>query len=96
MLGKDLALDSDGALGSGHCSPNRIDKPVIYLHLMVNGILLLPHGQMLCSCWLFSSKFLPALPQTWAGSPRSSVLSLFLHYSMTGRHCWGFPLELGN
>lgn len=77
MLGKDLHLDSDGALGSGHCSPSRIDKPFIYLHLMLNGILLLPHGQTLCFCWFFSSKFLPALPQTWAGSPKSSVPSLF-------------------
>lgn len=57
MLGKDLDLDSDGALGSDHCSPSRIDKPFIYLHLMVNGILLLLHGQMLCSCCFFLLSF---------------------------------------
>lgn len=52
--GKDLDLDSGGALGSGHCSPNRINKPFIYLPPMLNGILLLPHGQMLCFCCFFS------------------------------------------
>lgn len=95
MLGKDLDLDSDGALGSGHCSPSRIDKPFIYLHLMVNGILLLPRGQALCFCWFFSSQFLPALPQTWAGSPKCSVPSLFFITARQKNVPGVFSLELG-
>lgn len=61
-----------------------------YLNFIVNVILLLMHWPNALLLLFFSSKFLPALPQTWARSPKKVQACLFLQYCVNEKCAWGF------